>query len=123
MRVAQIPRPYKDVDDLLRSEDGDAKYEAMIRGALPAPAWMIDKLDTRHDLATIEDHFALAIEALEPVFDKLAALDGVVVNEHDRKGARLTFTRPGNAFHAWWTNTVIGSARLTPTRLIVSTNS
>jgi hypothetical protein len=76
-----------------------------------------------HDVATIEDHFAIARGALEPVFEKLAALEGVIVDERDRKGARLTFTRPGNALHAWWTNTIVGSARLTPTRLIVSTNS
>jgi hypothetical protein len=76
-----------------------------------------------HEVATIEDHFALARGALEPVFDKLAALDGVLVDERDRKGARLTFTRAGNATNAWWTNTVLGSARLTPTRLIVSSNS
>jgi hypothetical protein len=76
-----------------------------------------------HDVATIEDHFALASAALEPVFEKLAALDGVVVDERDRKGARLTFTRPRNALHASWKNTIVGSARLTPTRLIVSTNS
>jgi hypothetical protein len=76
-----------------------------------------------HDVATVEDHFALARAGLEPVFDKLAALDGVIVDERDRKGARLTFTRPGNALHAWWNNTIVGSARLTPTRWIVSTNS
>ena len=76
-----------------------------------------------HDVATVEDHFALARAAFEPVFEKLAALDGVFVDERDRKGARLTFTRPGNALHAWWKNTIVGSARLTPTRLIVSTNS
>jgi hypothetical protein len=76
-----------------------------------------------HDVATVEDHFALAAAAFEPAFEKLAALDGVIVDERDRTGARLTFTRPGNALHAWWKNTIVGSARLTPTRLIVSTNS
>lgn len=76
-----------------------------------------------HDVATIEDHFGLATGAFESVFQKLAALDGVIVDEYDHKGARLTFTRPGNALHAWWKNTVVGSARLTSTRLIVSANS
>jgi hypothetical protein len=76
-----------------------------------------------HAVATIEDHFALAHGALEPVVDKLAALAGVVVDERDRRGARLTFTRPGNAFHATWKNTIVGSARVTPTRVVVSTNS
>lgn len=76
-----------------------------------------------HDVAVVEDHFEIQRGALEPVLEKLAALDGMIVDEHDRKGAKLTFTRPGNALHRWWTNTVVGSARLTPTRLIVSTNS
>ncbi|HSS03103.1 MAG TPA: SEC-C domain-containing protein, partial [Kofleriaceae bacterium] len=76
-----------------------------------------------HDVATVEDHFALAGGAFEPVFETLAAIEGVVVDERDRKGARLTFTRPGNALHAWWKNTIVGSARLTPARLVISTNS
>jgi Protein of unknown function (DUF2384) len=76
-----------------------------------------------HDVATVEDHFALTAAAFETVFEKLAGLDGVNVDECDRKGARLTFTRPGNALHAGWKNTIVGSARLTPTRLVVSTNS
>ena len=76
-----------------------------------------------HDVVTVEDHFALSRAAVEPVFENLAALDGAIVDECDRTGARLTFTRPGNTFHASWNNTIVGSARLTPTRLIVSTNS
>src|SRR5262249_27750733 len=76
-----------------------------------------------HDVATIEDHFEIRRGTLEAVFEKLAALDGVIVDEQARKGVKLTFTRPGNALHAWWTNTVIGSARLTPASLMVNTNS
>ena len=76
-----------------------------------------------HEVATIEDHFAVTRGALEPIFDKLATLEGAIVEERDRKGARLTLTRPGNAVHAWWKNTIVGTARLTPTRLVVTTNS
>ncbi|MGH2900175.1 MAG: hypothetical protein ACRDMZ_15985, partial [Solirubrobacteraceae bacterium] len=35
----------------------------------------------------------------------------------------FTFIRAGNAKHAHWANTIIGSARLTPTHLVVQTNS
>lgn len=52
LRVATVPEPHKDVDDLLRSEDGPAKFEAMVNAARPAPSWMIDHLDTRHDLSS-----------------------------------------------------------------------
>jgi len=76
-----------------------------------------------HEAETVEDRFALRVGSFEAVFARLAALDSVNVDEHDRAGARFTFTRAGNAKHANWTNTIIGSARLTPTRLVVQTNS
>lgn len=76
-----------------------------------------------HEAATVEDRFALRGGSFEQVFARLAALDGVNVDERDRGGARLTFTRAGNAKHALWTNTILGSARLTATRLVVQTNS
>ena len=76
-----------------------------------------------HEAATTEDRFALRSGSFETVFARLAALDGVNVDEHDRTGARFTFTRAGNAKHPHWANTIIGSARLTPTRLVVQTNS
>ncbi len=76
-----------------------------------------------HEAVTTEDRFALRSGSFETVFARLAALDGVNVDEHDRTGARFTFTRAGNAKHAHWANTIIGSARLTPTRLVVQTNS
>ncbi len=76
-----------------------------------------------HAAATVEDRFALRRGSFEAVFARLAALDGANVDERDRTGARITFIRPGNARHTQWANTVIGSARLTSTRLIVHTNS
>jgi hypothetical protein len=76
-----------------------------------------------HEAATVEDRFALHGGSFEAAFARLAALDGVNVDERDRAGARFTFTRAGNAKHAHWANTIIGSARLTPTRLVVQTNS
>ena len=76
-----------------------------------------------HEAVTTEDRFALRSGSFETVFARLAALDGVNVDDHDRTGARFTFTRAGNAKHPHWANTIIGSARLTPTRLVVQTNS
>ncbi len=76
-----------------------------------------------HDVANVEDVFSVARGAFQRVVQTLAALDGVVVDEHRAKNARLTFTRSGNAVHPSWANTVIGTARLTPTRLVVTTNS
>ena len=76
-----------------------------------------------HEAVTTEERFALRSGSFETVFARLAALDGVNVDEHDRTGARFTFTRAGNAKHPHWANTIIGSARLTPTRLVVQTNS
>ena len=76
-----------------------------------------------HEVANVEDVFAIARGAFQRVVQALAALDGVVVDEHRAKNACLTFTRAGNAVHTTWANTVIGTARLTPTRLVVTTNS
>lgn len=53
LKVATIPPPAKDVDELLRLPGGDARYEQMIAEAKPFPAWMIDHIEDRgHDLAT-----------------------------------------------------------------------
>ncbi len=69
VRVAEIPRPYKDVADLLASNDGAAKYEAMIRNARPGQSWMIAHLDDvrGHDLTTLEG----TVRACEDMVDSL----------------------------------------------------
>lgn len=76
-----------------------------------------------HEVAHFEDRFSIVKGRVDAVFDALAAIDGAIVADRDRTGARITFTRPGNAIHAGWENTIVGSARLTPTRIVVSTNS
>jgi hypothetical protein len=43
VRVARIPRPYKDVAELLGASGGRERYERMIAGATPAIAWMVDQ--------------------------------------------------------------------------------
>lgn len=90
---------------------------------LKAKTPMIVRNTDGHDVASIEDVFSVARGAFQRVVQTLAALDGVAVDEHRAKNARFTFTRAGNAVHPSWTNTVIGTARLTPTRLVVTTNS
>jgi hypothetical protein len=97
----------------------DALQERERKAATPMTVTNTDG----HPVTMIEDHFALAKGAFAAVFAKLAELDGALIDEHDRKGARLTFTRPGNAMHASWQNTVIGSARLTATKLVMCANS
>jgi hypothetical protein len=93
--------------------------EALRRAALPAKVTNTDG----HDVAAMEDLFDLRRGGLDEAFARLAACDGAHVDERDQTGARFTFTRAGNAAHATWSETVIGTARLTPTRLVVETNS
>lgn len=54
LKTAIIPKPYKDVDELLRSEGGDAKYEHMIATAQPSMAWMVAHISTRFDLDALD---------------------------------------------------------------------
>lgn len=76
-----------------------------------------------HAIMHVEDRFSVVKGHADAVFDALVAIDGAIVDECDRTGARISFTRPGNAMHAGWDNTIVGSARLTPNRLVVTTNS
>lgn len=76
-----------------------------------------------HTVVQVEDRFTVVKGRADAVFDALAAIDGALIDERDRKGARITFTRSGNAMHAGWKNTIVGSARLTPSRLVLTTNS
>lgn len=68
-----------------------------------------------HAAEVVKDRFALRSGSFTEVLERLAALEEVSVDEHDRSGARLTFARAGNAAHAHWANTIIGTARLTAT--------
>ncbi len=76
-----------------------------------------------HEVTQVEDHFAITPGRFAEVLRALAELDGVFVEVSRPKSARLTFTRAGNRMHAGWENTVVGAARITPTRLVVETNS
>lgn len=69
VKVAEIPKPYHDICDLLNAEGGDAMYEAMIANARPGPSWMIDHLDDvrGHDLTRLSG----TVEACEDMLDTL----------------------------------------------------
>ena len=100
-----------------------AWHEVLEKLERKAKAPMTVRNTDGHDVANVEDQFAIARGAFQRVVTTLASLEGVVIEENRAKRARLTFTRPGNAVHPSWANTVIGTARLTPTRLVVTTNS
>lgn len=74
LKVATIPKPYKDVDELLRTAGGSA-FERMIAEAQQAPAWMIDNIDSHgYDLTTIEGKQDVA-DAMLDTFLSLPAIE------------------------------------------------
>ena len=76
-----------------------------------------------HQLAMLEDQYRIAKGSFASAFSRLAAIDGTLLDAEGKRSSSLTFTRPGNAVHADWKNTILGTARITSTRLTVSTNS
>ena len=82
LRVATIPQPHKDVDELLRY-GGDALYERMIATAVPAMQWRIEHIEVDE---TPEGRQAAAETMAEP----LANLPPVERDEYvQRLAARL----------------------------------
>lgn len=83
VRVAEIPRPYKDVAELLERDDGEARYEAMIREARPGLAWMIAHLDDvrGHDLASLEGTIAACEDLVEILVQQHPIARGHYVRE------------------------------------------
>lgn len=74
LRIAEIPKPFKDVDELLRVAGGNA-YERMIIEAKQAPAWMIDNLDSHgYELLTPEGKQDAA-DAMLDTFMSLPAIE------------------------------------------------
>lgn len=76
-----------------------------------------------HDAAMLEDEFALKRGSLASALSRITALEGAELSGEDARGAHVTFTRTGNSKYDAWKNTVLGSVRLTKTKLIISTNS
>lgn len=83
VRVAEIPKPYKDVSDLLSSEDGPARYEAMIREAKPGPSWMIGHIEDvrKHDLTTVTGTVAACEDMVDVLLGQSPIARGVYVRE------------------------------------------
>lgn len=97
--------------------------EAVSRQALKLASPTRVRNTDGHDAAQLEDEYALKKGELASVLSRLAALEGVELSGQDARGAHLVFTRPGNPHFPSWKNTVVGSARLKKTKLVVATNS
>lgn len=97
--------------------------DAVSRLALKAASPLVVKNTDGDAVLEVEDQFTLTRGAFASVLSSLLKLEGAQVDAEDARGTRLTFTRTGNALHANWKNTVVGSARVTATRLTVATNS
>jgi DNA primase len=82
VRVATIPRGYKDVADLFEcgGEAAGALYERMIETAVPAPAWVIDY--AVREVGDISPEGAQAIA--EMVVEYLASLTPVLRDRYVR---------------------------------------
>lgn len=125
----EIPLPPDDVDAIVRAAPTSlralverwsaAVREADRKAALPSTATNTDG----EPVVLVEDHFAIGKAKLARTIDALAALEDVVVDERRPGRAALTFVRAGNRVHRAWQNTVIGTASLTATKLVVATNS
>ncbi len=131
------PLPPREADEVVRE----------VRAASPAPGWattvrLLEAWDLAvarrdvtlatparirntdgHQTVLLEDEFALKRGSFPSALSRLAALEGATLTSEDSRGATLTFTKEGNAQHTNWKNTVLGSARLTKSKLVLSTNS
>ena len=70
----------------------------------------------------VVDRYAFAPEARSRVLEALGTLEGLSVQE-DGEVVRCTFLKEGNAMHAYWENTIIGSAEVGADSLRVEVNS
>lgn len=97
--------------------------EAVSRQALKLASPMRVRNTDGHDAAQLEDEYALKKGDLASVLSRLATLEGAELSGQDARGAHLVFTRPGNPHFPSWKNTIVGSARLKKTKLVLATNS
>ncbi len=73
-------------------------------------------------LVFVVDRYALAPEVRSRVLEALGTLEGLEVEE-DGEVFRCTFLKEGNAMHASWENTIIGSAEVGSDSLRLEANS
>lgn len=71
----------------------------------------------------VADHFEFDPARRAEVEAALASLDGVAPPDEGHEDATYTFLREGNAQHASWDNTVLGTARVSDGALRLETNS
>jgi hypothetical protein len=97
--------------------------EAVSSAALKAASPMVFKNTDGHPTVFVEDEFEVARGRDAEVKAALLAQEGAELDEDDRRGWGITFTRPGNAVHQTWKATVLGGARLTGKALTLTSNS
>ncbi len=98
-------------DEALRREDAKRRAPMIVTNTDGEP------------LVFIEDSLTLRKGARAEVVTRLAGMEGAYLEGEGEEGAEVTFTRPGNALHPDWARTVIGSAKVGETRVILSSNS
>ncbi len=69
------------------------------------------------------DHFTVAPAAQGKVREQLLALPGIQADDDSPGNLRVTFSKPGNAVHSSWENTILGFAVLDESGLRVDANS
>ncbi|HEY0096732.1 MAG TPA: hypothetical protein VGB96_20540, partial [Archangium sp.] len=141
------PLPPREADEVVRS----ARKVLGVRGNRPVPRELLASEDTSlglvllwHDTADwlkakaqqtprltntdgellvfVVDRYAFAPEARSRVLEALGRLEGLEVEE-DGEVFRCSFLKKGNAMHASWENTIIGSAEVGADSLRLEANS
>lgn len=118
MKVAAVEPGWQSAVRLLELWD-----EAVSQRALELASPTRVRNTDGHDAVILEDEFALKRGSLPSALARVMALEGAELSGEDARGAHITFIREGNPVHADWKNTVIGSVRLTKTKLVLSANS
>ncbi len=95
----------------------------------------VEKLDVRRstpprlqntdgeELLLTVDRFEFEPTLRDEIEKRLASLEGVEPPERDEPDQGYVFTRPGNAMHGSWQNTVVGRAEVSVGKLRLETNS
>ncbi|MFY0527414.1 SEC-C metal-binding domain-containing protein [Archangium gephyra] len=141
------PLPPREADEVVHS----ARKVLGVRGTRPVPRELLASEDTSlglvllwHEVADwlkakavqpieltntdgeplmfVVDHYAFAPEARSRVLEAFETLEGFGVEE-DGEVVRGTFLKQGNAMHASWENTIIGSAEVGADSLRLQANS
>ncbi|HTP30426.1 MAG TPA: SEC-C domain-containing protein, partial [Anaeromyxobacteraceae bacterium] len=120
VRTKRVP-----LDDLRVAVDEGvlfAFWEQRVAALDRRPLPRLANTDREPILFTI-DHFSVTPDARARIRDELATLPGVEVEEDGSGNWMVNFTKPGNALHSSWENTIVGTAVLHESGLRVEANS